>query len=81
MKDTTYADDDTTWIRDQVCEEKVSSMTGTVASDVQYYFGDDSVEQSLCTIGKGWPRESRAWLGSARLARARWLALHRSTDR
>ncbi len=62
VKDTTYADDDTTWIRDRVCEEKVSDSGGTVFSDVQYLFGDDQVQNAWCVVGRGWPRETRAWL-------------------
>ncbi len=69
VTDTTYADDDTTWIRDQVCEEKVSSLSGTVVSDVQHLFGDDQKEEALCVVGKGWPREARAWFDAG----ARWV--------
>lgn len=61
---TTYADDATTWIRDQVCEQKVTDLAGAVVSDLQYYFGDDTAEQPLCTVGNGWPREVRALLQS-----------------
>jgi RHS repeat-associated protein len=64
VKDLTYADDDTTWVRDQLCEEKVSALDGTVASDIQHLFGDDQTEQALCVVGKGWPRETRALLAS-----------------
>jgi RHS repeat-associated protein len=62
VKETTYADDDTTWVRNQVCEEKVSSTAGVLASHVQKLFGDDTTVGALCVVGKGWPRETRAWL-------------------
>ena len=67
VKDTQYGDDDAAWIRDRVCDEKVSSVTGVVVSDVQHLFGDDTRQELLCVIGKGWPRETRSWLaGEAR---------------
>ena len=69
VKDTTYADDDTTWIRDQVCEERVLDPGGQVVSDTQHLFGDDQTELALCVVGKGWPREVRRWLASD----ARWV--------
>jgi RHS repeat-associated protein len=64
VTDTSYADDATTWIRDAVCEEKVSGGDGVVVSDVQHRFGDDVTENALCVAGKGWPRETRALLSS-----------------
>jgi RHS repeat-associated protein len=64
VKDTSYADDDTTWMRDVVCEEKVLSSSGTLVSDVQHLLGDASTVQPLCVVGNGWPRATRAWLGS-----------------
>lgn len=63
VRDTTYTDDDTTWIRDVVCEDKLSDPTGALVSDVQHFFGDDTVQHALCVVGKGWLRETRAWLG------------------
>ncbi|HEY2985803.1 MAG TPA: FG-GAP-like repeat-containing protein, partial [Jatrophihabitantaceae bacterium] len=56
VTDTTYADDDATWVRDVVCEEKVSSTGGVVASQVQHLFGDAERVEALCVAGKGWPR-------------------------
>ena len=69
VTDTQYGDEDILWIRDRVCEEKVSSLTGVVVSDTQHLFGDDTRQEALCVIGKGWPREDRSWLASE----ARWV--------
>lgn len=74
VQDTTYGDDDTTWVRDQVCEEKVSDLAGQVVSDTQHLFGDDQTEQPLCVIGKGWARATRGWLASE----ARWVTQSRA---
>ncbi|HEY0986863.1 MAG TPA: FG-GAP-like repeat-containing protein [Kofleriaceae bacterium] len=66
-RETRYADDDTTWVRDQLCEDKVLGAGGEVVSHVQHLFGDASAVQPLCAVGAGWPRETRAWLaGEAR---------------
>lgn len=65
VRDVTYADDDTTWVRDRVCEDKLSSAAGVVVTDTQYLFGDASpTKLPLCTVGVGWPRETRSWLAS-----------------
>src|SRR5262249_52675685 len=69
IPDTSYADDDTPWVRDRVCETKISGLDGAVASDVQRLFGDDQTVAPLGTAGKGWPRQTRAWLASE----ARWV--------
>jgi len=72
---TTYADDATTWVRDRVCEEKVTDLAGNVASDTEYMFGDNQTLQSLCTVGKGWPRATQKWLASG----ARWITTESAT--
>jgi RHS repeat-associated protein len=72
---TTYADDATTWVRDRVCEQKVTDLAGTVASATQYLFGDNQTLQSLCTVGKGWPRATQKWLASG----ARWITTESAT--
>jgi RHS repeat-associated protein len=59
-----YADDDTTWVRDQLCEETVTDLAGVIASRSQHLFGDHLAVQPLCTVGKGWARETRAWLAT-----------------
>jgi len=64
VKDTTYADDDATWIRNRVCEEKVVDAKGVAVTDVQYLFGDDQATYEQCVVGKGWRRETRALLAS-----------------
>jgi RHS repeat-associated protein len=64
VTDTSYGDDDTTWVRDQMCETKLSSAAGELVSDTQVLFGDAETVQPLCAVGKGWPRETRAWLSS-----------------
>jgi len=69
VTETQYADDDTTWIRDRACERKVEALDGTVVEDVQTYFGDDTTQLALCVVGKGWVRETRAWLDTQR----RWV--------
>lgn len=64
---TRYADDDTTWIRDRVCSEQIQNLAGDVTGELQHLFGDDTQVLPLCAIGKGWARETRAWLaGEAR---------------
>src|SRR6185436_994221 len=35
-----------------------------VVSRERHYFGDDQVQEALCVVGKGWARETQAWLGS-----------------
>lgn len=64
VKNTTYVDDDTNWVRNVVCDETVMDTDGHVASEVQHLYGDDQTEQPLCVVGKGWPRETRALLAS-----------------
>lgn len=64
IRETRYADDDTTWVRDQLCEEKTLSNTNVVVSHTQYLFGDETAVLPLCAVGKGWPRATRSWLAS-----------------
>jgi RHS repeat-associated protein len=64
IKLSQYADDDVHWIRDRLCDDKVTDLAGAVASHTQHLFGDDLAVQPLCSVGKGWPRETRAWLAS-----------------
>jgi YD repeat-containing protein len=64
VEEKTYADDGTTWVRDRVCEDKVLGSDGQLVSDTQYLFGNESTTLPLCSGGKGWPRETRAWLAS-----------------
>jgi RHS repeat-associated protein len=59
-----YADDDTNWIRDRACDVKVTNLAGDLASHTQYLFGDNVTQHAPCVVGKGWPRETRAWLAS-----------------
>jgi RHS repeat-associated protein len=59
-----YSDDATTWVRDQLCEDKVTTLTGDIIRHVQHLFGDDTTVHALGVVGKGWPRETRAWLAS-----------------
>ena len=64
VEDRTYGDDDTTWVRDRLCETKISSTAGEVASDVEHLFGDNATVLPHCVIGKGWPRVTQGWLAS-----------------
>jgi len=72
---TSYADDASTWIRNEVCELKVTDLAGTVVSDTQYLFGDEATVQPLCTVGKGWPRATQRWLATE----ARWITAQSAT--
>src|SRR3569833_1924119 len=72
---TTYADDATTWVRDRVCEEQVTDLSGTIARDTRYLFGDNVTLQSVCTVGKGWPRATQKWLASGQ----RWITAESAT--
>lgn len=62
IEEQTYADDATTWVRDQVCERKTSSAAGAVVRREQILFGDDLALHPLCVVGKGWRRRTSAWL-------------------
>jgi RHS repeat-associated protein len=65
IRETVYGDDAVTWVRDRVCEEKLFESDGTtLVSHVQHLFGDEGQVHPLCTVGKGWPRERRAWLAT-----------------
>ncbi|MEZ4359064.1 MAG: FG-GAP-like repeat-containing protein [Kofleriaceae bacterium] len=66
VKEFRYADDPATWVRDQLCEEKLlSNATPPVlVSHTQYLFGDETTEHPLCVVGKGWPRRTQRWLAS-----------------
>ncbi|HET9626673.1 MAG TPA: FG-GAP-like repeat-containing protein [Kofleriaceae bacterium] len=64
VTDTTYADDDTIWVRDRVCEVKVSDTQGHVVSDTQTLFGDARTIHPLCTVGAGWVRVTQGLLAS-----------------
>jgi RHS repeat-associated protein len=56
-----YASDDTTWVRDRVCEEWLYEGDGTtLVTDVQTFYGDAATVNGLCTVGKGWPRSTKA---------------------
>lgn len=62
IRETAYADDATTWVRDRVCEEKTLESDGSLVSHTQHLFGDEGQVHALCVVGKGWPRETRRWL-------------------
>jgi RHS repeat-associated protein len=64
IRETMYADDGTTWVRDRICEEKLFTSGGELVSHEQHRFGDESQIHALCVVGKGWPRETRAWLAN-----------------
>ena len=61
-REARLADDATTWVRDQTCEEKVLAADGTLVSHVQHFFGDENDKHALCVVGKGWGRETLAYL-------------------
>jgi RHS repeat-associated protein len=62
IRESRYADDATTWVRDRLCEEKVLESDGTLVSHKQYLSGDENQVHPLCVVGKGWPRATLAWL-------------------
>jgi RHS repeat-associated protein len=64
-----YGSDDVTWVRDRVCVETTLGADDEVLSNKRTYYGDESAEHELCTIGKGWPRRVSGWLASEE----RWL--------
>lgn len=69
VRETRYTDDATTWVRDALCEDKVTDLAGAVASHVQIFFGDEAAVHPLCVVGKGWERERKRWLAGE----ARWV--------
>jgi hypothetical protein len=57
-----YASDETTWVRDRVCEEWLYQADGTtVVSHTQTLYGDDAVIESPCTVGRGWLRVTKGF--------------------
>jgi RHS repeat-associated protein len=64
VRELRYADDDTTWVRDLPCEEKVRSATGELVAHTIHRFGDATTVKPLYVAGAGWPRETLAWLAS-----------------
>jgi RHS repeat-associated protein len=71
VRERRYADDDARWVRDVMCEDKVLSLAGAVATHTQHYFGDATTVAPLCVVGAGWPRETRGYLADA----DRWVTL------
>jgi RHS repeat-associated protein len=67
----TWASDDTTWVRDQVVEEKLLTWSGEVVSDTRHLFGDDHSLLPFGQIGKGWLRQTDALLAQA--SGSRWV--------
>jgi RHS repeat-associated protein len=78
--ETVYGDDAVTGVRSRVVEEIVRTMTynasgvgqpGELVSRVRHLYGDDSALLPVGVIGKGWERETWAYLaeGSA----GRWV--------
>jgi RHS repeat-associated protein len=61
-REVRYGDDQEAWVRDQVCEEKILESSGALVSHVQHLFGDETQTHDVCAIGKGWLRETRAYL-------------------
>src|SRR5262249_40672640 len=71
------SDADQTWVRDKVCEEKLLSWSGELLSDVQTFYGDETQQHPLCTVGKGWEREGRSFLGNT--GAGRWVTTRATT--
>lgn len=67
----TYASDDTTWVRDQVVEEKLLTAAGDVVADKRTFYGDDKQVLPLGAIGKGWVRQVQQLLLDP--AGSRWI--------
>jgi RHS repeat-associated protein len=57
-----WASDAATWVRDKLCEETVTNGDGTVVSSLRNFYGDTGPALPFQSIGKGWLRESWAWL-------------------
>jgi RHS repeat-associated protein len=59
----TYASDDTFWVRDRVCDEKLLAGDGTtLVSHVRTYFGDHTpTVLDLCKVGQGWTRVTKGF--------------------
>ena len=56
-----FASDDATWVRDRVCEEWLyEGDKTTLVSYAQTLYGDDATVNGLCTVGRGWPRATKA---------------------
>ncbi|HRC55843.1 MAG TPA: FG-GAP-like repeat-containing protein, partial [Kofleriaceae bacterium] len=64
VRETTYADDATYWVRDLLCEDKVLTPGGVVLSHRRVLYGDHTTTLAPCVIGKGWMRSEQAYLTS-----------------
>jgi RHS repeat-associated protein len=59
----TFGDDDLTWVRNRVCEEKVfEGDRSTLVSDTRTFYGDDTATVlQLCKVGRGWTRLTQGY--------------------
>lgn len=75
VRETTYADDATYWVRDLLCEDKVLTPGGALLSHRRLLYGDHTTTLAPCVIGKGWLRADQRYLiDGARFVTQRALA-------
>ena len=59
---TTYASDDTTWVRDKVITEGTKDASGAILRESRSFYGDDTTVLALGAVGKGWTRRTESRL-------------------
>lgn len=65
-------DDETTWIRNRVCETASYDGDGRLAGRARTYYGDATAIEPLCTVGPaGWVRRTEGYLAEE----SRWIEL------
>ena len=69
-------DDETTWLRDRVCETASYDGDGRLAGRARTYYGDATTVESLCVVGTtGWVRRTEGYLAEE----SRWIELSAMT--
>lgn len=64
VRETTYADDVTYWVRDLLCEDKQLTPAGVLLSHRRMLYGDETTTLAPCVVGKGWLRSEQGYLPS-----------------
>ncbi len=61
----TFADDDTTWVRDAIVYDGTKDASGQVVRERRHTYGDDVQLLPLGVVGKGWSRKTESRLADA----------------
>jgi len=70
-----YGSDAATWVRDRLCDERVTGAGGALVSDTRTYYGDATATLPLCAIGAGMVKRVDGWLADAG---GRWVTLEQT---